>query len=147
MKWVLELEDVHLEVLLTALDFWERVLGLGQLEEIEYAWRWDADVRAEDFQEKSAALRSVLDAAKSIGWGLPGNASWGIRSDKVPERFQIAYDMQKAIKKVRCDHRIATSTDEKEIRHLSMTVDCAPYRPIRPDVPKVEVKAVSNDDS
>lgn len=144
MKWVLELEDVHLEVLLSALDFWERVLGLGQLEEIEYAWRWDADVKAEDFREKSDALRSALNAAKWIGWELPGNASLGVRSEKVPERFQIAYDMQKAIKKVRCDYRIATSTDEKEIRHLSMTVDSDPYWPTRPDVPKVQLKVVPN---
>jgi hypothetical protein len=136
----IEVNESQMRVLMDALDFYERVLGLGQLEEIEHGWRWDIGM-SPDFSEKSEALRNALAAAKMIGWGFPPNASRSIRSPEVPVRFRIAYDMTQVLRKTVSDVRLARfRADGKEecARWEMMTVSrnefwatCEEQPPIR----------------
>lgn len=142
MNYTIQLNEQQMQIMRDALDFYERVLGLGQLEEIESHWRWDADVRGKDFQEKSEAIRYSLYSAKLIGWGCGPGASRGIRSENVPARFQIAYDMTQAIRKSMSDVRIFKANIEKDmetVTRLMNTVDQNEYWPTQPKVPKIQI--------
>lgn len=142
MNYTIQLNEQQMHVMRDALDFYERVLGLGQLEEIEFCWRWDADVRGKDFQEKSDAIRHALYSAKLIGWGFGPGASRSIRSGDVPIRFRIAYDMTQVVRKTMSDAAIQRAKIEKNmdtVRHLKMTVDQNEYWATCPEVPKIQV--------
>lgn len=143
--YVIEMNESQAQVLKDALDFYERVLGLGQLEEIEYHWRWYADIRAEDFQQKSDTLRYSLYAAKSVGWGHSPNSSRSIRSQEVPKKFRIAYDMTQVLRKAMSDVRLAEAKEEGDedlVQHLKMTVDQNEYWSVEPEVPPMKVKHI-----
>jgi len=127
--YTIELSEKQMGVLRSALDFYERVMGLGQLEEIEFHWR-SHEKYDEKFNEKSDALRHILYSAKIVGWSLSANSSRSIRSDKVPEVYRIAYDMTQIIRKKMSDVRIENLKEEGDENSLSyemMTVDRNPF--------------------
>lgn len=141
----LTLAGPDLAVLLDALDLYERVIGLGQLEVIEERWRWHADAKSSDFGVVSDALRHALDAAKAIGWRFAPGQSRGIYCRDVPRPALIAYDLTQAIRKFRSDVRLAKAIEEgdtRTIQSIRYTVDQRPYRGVCPDVPRAKVELV-----
>jgi hypothetical protein len=123
----IECNESQMGVLKDALDFYERILGLGQLEELEMRWRMNYEGPIEDLDEKSCIIRHCLYGAKRSGWGLSPHVSMSIRSETVPKDFRIAYDMTQIIRKKISDARIeeleGSHGNEDLIRHLKMTVD------------------------
>lgn len=103
----IDVNELQMRVILDALDFYERVLGLGQLEEVEAGWREDADVRDPRFAETSDALLTLMRDAKRQGWKLEPNSSRSIRGPGVAPRFRIAYDMTQVLRKAVSDRRLA----------------------------------------
>jgi len=126
-RYHLECNENQIKVLKQALDFYERVLGLGQLEEINSLWRIYYRGSIEDLNQKSCTIEHALYAAKSAGWGFAPNVSMSIRSETVHEDFRIAYDMTQVIRKKISDARIEDlekkDGSEDSIRYLKMTVD------------------------
>ena len=124
LKYHIECNDRQMTVLKNALDFYERVIGLGQLEELEYRWRMHTDLSREDYDQRSLALKHCMYAAKSIGWGFSPNVSMSIRTDSVPEEFRIAYDMTQIIRKAVFDSRAedVDSNDKEMMKHLKYSV-------------------------
>lgn len=142
MNYTIHLDEQQMQVLRDSLDFYERVLGLGQLEEVEHRWRWDMDVLKRDFQARSDGLRHSLYAAKSIGWDLSSNSSRSVRSELIPTKYRIAYDMTQIIRKVMSDVSIEKAkieNDEKTVRFLNMTVDQNSYWPTYPQQPPIKI--------
>lgn len=149
MKWSLELDEEHITIILRALDFYERTLGLGQLEEIEYHWRAKADLKDEAFESKSNAIYNMTRAMKAIGWNLEANESRGIRSDSVPEEFRTAYDITQVMRKALNDHRIACaeeSGDKEVAKRLRFSVSNDLYWATNPKVSPIIIREISDDD-
>lgn len=132
----------QMQVLLDALDFYERVLGLGQLEEVEEGWRMDADVRDPQFVETSDVLRALMQDAKKQGWKLSPNSSRRIRDPGVAPRFRIAYDMTQVLRKAVSDRRLARLKAEGEdaaARWESLTINQDAFWATCPEVPPAAV--------
>jgi hypothetical protein len=143
----IELNEKQMQVLQDALDFYERVLGLGQLEEIENHWRHDVKFPDPEFQSKSDGLRFSLYAAKAAGWNLSPNSSRGIRSPDVPERFRIAYDMTQVLRKASSDlrlQRFKEEGNEEGARWESMTVSRYDFWATCDKVPPIKVSWSKN---
>lgn len=146
MKYIITLDEKQAYILGDALDFFERVLGLGQLEEVENQWRWHADFQKPDTQSRSEALRHSLYAAKAIGWNLSANASYGIRSPEIAERYRIAYDMTQVLRKAKSDEKLReaeASGDAEAARWIRMTVDQRDFWATAPEVPPITVEPVA----
>lgn len=142
VTYTITLSEEQIQVLRTALDFYERVLGLGQLEEIEYHWRWYADVKNESFDKTSQALKGIIHAMKVIGWNLYPNESYGIHSEQIKKPYRIAYDMTQIIRKAMSDVSIArakNNNDEDLLRYLKGTVDRNDYYPTYPELEPIKV--------
>jgi len=126
-RYQIDCEESQLKVLKDALDFYERVLGLGQLEEISYLWRIFYQEPPEDLSHKSRTVEHALLAAKNAGWGMAPDVSMSIRSETVPRSFRIAYDMTQVIRKSMSDAKIEElereEGSESTLKHLRMTVD------------------------
>jgi hypothetical protein len=139
----ISVNEEQMRVIQDALDFYERVLGLGQLEEVENHWRWDANVKSDDFQSKSDSIRFSLYAAKAAGWNMSPNSSRGIRSPDVPKRFRVAYDMTQVLRKFSSDLRINRALREKDIeaaKFESITVSQNSFWATCEEVPPILVE-------
>lgn len=92
----LTINEKQADLIVRALEFYERVGGLGQLEVVTEPWifRCGAD-KLED-------ARRALAQAKSYLTGFGHGASYGIYSPEVPDEHRVAYDLQQVIR-----HRLA----------------------------------------
>lgn len=103
--------DVHLTVpaatariMVEALDTYTRI-GMGQLEDIVSMGRFGILKNSEGVAPSYDAMEDAehhLNAAKKSLFGFPSNASHGIFSDKVAERFRTTWGVMKALR-----HRLA----------------------------------------
>jgi len=103
--------DLHLTVpaatariMVEALDTYTRI-GMGQLEDIVSMGRFgilkNSEGQAPTYDELDDAEQHI-NAAKKTLFGFPSNASHGIFSDKVAERFRTTWGVMKALR-----HRLA----------------------------------------
>lgn len=92
------------QVVIDALDLYSR-LGLGQLGELASLARFGLLTDAKGEKPSFTAIEEAeqhLDYAKRALFGYAPNASHGIHSPKVAERFRTAWGVQKALR-----HRLA----------------------------------------
>lgn len=139
-KYKIVVSDRQLGVLLEALEFYERVLGLGQVEELEWAWRAHADVTDVAFDERSRAIRASCEDIKKIGWHLGMTSSHSIHSNKVPVPMRIAYDMTQMLRKARAEENYKARAKEGQARRDS--VDFRDYRSVYPDEPPLSIEVM-----
>lgn len=92
----LTLSEQQTAIVCRALEFYERVGGMGQIEEVLDPWRF----RCQDGAVEHA--RAALDEAKLHLTGFDRCSSFGIHSEKVPDEYRVAYDLQQVIR-----HRMA----------------------------------------
>jgi hypothetical protein len=96
-----------------ALDFYVRVVGLGQLEEVAAVLR-AVQFGAKDVMLRNESLEHVLRAAKFIAFGLAPNQSYGIRAKEVPMVCKEVYDMHQVIRKALSDESIRRAEREQD---------------------------------
>lgn len=91
-------------IVVDALDLYSRV-GLGQLDEIVSMGRFgllkNAEGKSPTMDELETAEEYIAAAKKAI-FGFPSNASHGIYSEKISDRFRNAWGVLKALR-----HRLA----------------------------------------
>lgn len=121
--WILKMNHHQLRLLAEALEFYERVLGLGQFEEIGWALSmqrpgpYDASLRND--------IEHLLVLLKKRAFNLDRNQSFGIYSKEVAEKFRVSYDMFKVIRKRLAETQIARlrmNGHTKDAERVSMTV-------------------------
>jgi uncharacterized glyoxalase superfamily protein PhnB len=126
MKYTITLDSKQLNIISRAIDFYERVIGLGQLEEISWMWRNNNNPRDENYESNYFIINSALNIIKKAGWGHDPNESHSIYSNNVPEEFKILYDITQKIRKCVNDVEISKAKEEgdfERVRHLEMTVN------------------------
>lgn len=84
------------DLIVRALDFYERVGGLGQLEVVTEPWIFRCG--ADKLEDARRALAQAKFHLTGFGYG----ASYGIYSPEVPDEHRVAYDLQQVIR-----HRLA----------------------------------------
>ena len=99
MKYTLTLDEKQAELLVCALDLFTRI-GIGQFEEIVSLWVRDHISNLSPEQIEKA--RKALGSTKRALTGFTLNASYGIHSPEVPDRFRVARDLLEVIR-----HRLA----------------------------------------
>jgi len=122
----LEVNEEQALVLREALDVYERVLGLGQVEELEFRWGMDRSPSQEGWERTRETMRFLCYAMKSAGWGHGPNSSHGIRSEKVPRKYRVAYDITQVLRHALAEARVAeleASGDRDLADRLRNTVD------------------------
>ena len=95
-KYKLAVSEEQAQILVDALDLYSRVAGMGQLQPATEPWL----SRCEP-EQLEQARHHLLQAGCALT-GMEPHASYGIRSDRVPDRYRVAYDMQQVIR-----HRLA----------------------------------------
>jgi len=87
---ILELSDEQLAVISKACELLSRIY-MGQLEEV--AWLFDSlpEGRYQELTETLKALNPVIT-------GMPKQAHFGIRDERVPEIARCAYDIHQVIR-------------------------------------------------
>ena len=95
-EYQLTLNEQQVEIAHRALEFYERVGGLGQIEEVMDPWRLRCEANV--LEPAECALREVKRYLTGFGYG----ASYGIRSEEVPDEYRVAYDLQQVLR-----HRLA----------------------------------------
>ena len=92
LKWNLEIDEVHAQVLIEALDIYSRI-KMGQLERFEDLF-WDRKLTI----EQNNAMKDCLDTLKPILFsGMSRGASLGIASPENSESSKIAYGIKRTI--------------------------------------------------
>jgi hypothetical protein len=96
----IELTEKQARIVMNALDYYFRVAGMGQLEEIWSHYRFTSPLPSAPLSKPSCdqvVIEDAINALKYQLWGLPGNASYGITQTK--EEYQIACEI---MQQVRC---------------------------------------------
>ena len=134
------------QLIAQALEFYERVLGLGQLEEILSQQTFLGRPGAEQ-EGKRAHVKRALYLLKYLHFGLSEYESRGIYSSEIPIRVLRMYDMMKTIRHKLARYQYeqgelaAASAEEENAdlghRHLRYTVDFDPHYPMSEDTPIV----------
>ncbi len=98
----IEVTEEQAHIITAALDFYMRVAGLHQYEEIVYAHRIGPHA------DKIEAMRAALLSAKGAV-GLGWNASFSILdAQRVPSRYRVAHDLWRDLRG--CAGRAASSS-------------------------------------
>lgn len=130
-----------------ALEFYERVMGLGQTEEILAEWTMQANFGPE-YSARRSHIKYLLFLLKYLMYDLRENENLGIYNSAIPRRIHQMYDIMKMIrhKIVQFEYKegqregLANNLEEEDYpnRHLRYTVDFDGVRPISDD-PPIEV--------
>jgi hypothetical protein len=130
-----------------ALEFYERVMGLGQTEEILAEWTMQANFGPE-YSARRSHIKYLLFLLKYLMYDLRENENLGIYNSAIPRRIHQMYDIMKMIrhKIVQFEYQegqregLANNLEEEDYpnRHLRYTVDFDGVRPISDD-PPIEV--------
>jgi hypothetical protein len=121
--WTISLDHYQLRLMAEALEFFERVLGLGQIEEL--AWALAFRIPGPYNSARSHETEVLLKRVKHVVFGLDANQSFGIYNRDVPEKFRVAYDMMKVLRKRLVETSIQEAQEKGEHENagrLSMTV-------------------------
>lgn len=95
-RYQLTISEEQANIICRALEFYERVGGLGQFEVVVEPWFLRCETAALE------EARRHLDRAKFHLTGFGYGASYGIYSEEVPDEHRVAYDLQQVIR-----HRLA----------------------------------------
>lgn len=116
----LECSAEQAAIICRALDFYDRVAGLGQFGELAYQWAQRNGAKA-DREQLEAPLRElhVLVMPDGIGGNL--GASYGIHSPEVPDEHRASFDLKQVI-------RHALWQSRPESTRARYTVDAYPAR-------------------
>jgi len=121
--WDLRMSHRQLRLLAEALEFYERTVGLGQLE--EFAWALTMRENSRYDPDKQRDVENLLVLLKKRVFDLDRNQSFGIYSAEVPEKFRVVYDMFKVARKRLAETEIARlrmNGDNKGAERVAMTV-------------------------
>ena len=121
--WELRMSHRQLRLLAEALEFYERTVGLGQLE--EFAWALTMRENSRYDPDKQRDVENLLVLLKKRVFDLDRNQSFGIYSAEVPEKFRVVYDMFKVARKRLAETEIARlrmNGDNKGAERVAMTV-------------------------
>lgn len=91
-QYCLTISEEQADIISRALDLYERVGGLGQIEVVAEPWIFRRDANALEL------ARRALDQAKLYLTGFEYGASYGIYSEGVPDEYRVAYDLQQVIR-------------------------------------------------
>lgn len=91
-RYQLTVSGEQADLINRALEFYERVGGLGQFEVAVEPWLFRCDAN------KLEAARRALDQVKLHLTGFGYGASYGIYSPEVPDEHRVAYDLQQVIR-------------------------------------------------
>ena len=130
-----------------ALEFYERVIGLGQTEEILAEWSMQANF-SPDYSARRSHIKYLLFLLKYMMYDLREHENRGIYHSSIPRRVHQMYDIMKMIrhKIVRFEYEegqrqgLAENLEEEDYpdRHLRYTVNFDKVTPICDD-PLIEV--------
>lgn len=101
-RYQLTVTEEQAAVINRALEFYERVGGMGQFDVVTEPWIIRGPVG------NIQAAREALDEAKLLLTGMPYGNSYGIMSPQVPEEFRRVYDLHQVIR-----HRLAWDKNPK----------------------------------
>jgi hypothetical protein len=112
-KYRLIVDETQAQVIQQALDLYSRI-GIGQLEEVANHLRFydHTSLNAPDHYERLELGKKTMDLAKEIIFKLPPNASFGIYSDKVPDRYRVSWDIMRVIRHQFYNDRKAENPEE-----------------------------------
>lgn len=94
-RYTIEATAEQVRLIRVALEFYERIVGLGQVEYLEETLRWRQEIGldADDCKD----VRDFCDQIKQAGWGYAPNESGSI--GQAANDIKVCYDMQQAIDK------------------------------------------------
>lgn len=151
MKYVVELNTEQMHVVCEALDLYSR-MGMGQLDvaveefvRTKFYQRYyeKPDPRATG-KRRGEAVREAVNVIKSLVFGHAPNASWAIRSQRVPIRCREAFDILQQLRRPLAEDRVARIEAEGGDAGIARSsVHLADYFPVNPDQPPVKVERLS----
>jgi hypothetical protein len=146
-KFTIEIDEEMLQLMLEALEFYERVVGLGQIEEVGYAYRLKKKLTTSwtEHNERMKIADLALDTFKMAVVGMPRNQSHGIYSPEVNDNIKKMYDMYKTLRKSLAESRLREAIEAgntETANHLRMTVDMQGFSGVYFSEPPVHVSFV-----
>jgi len=149
-KFTIEADEEMLQLMTEAIEFYERVVGLGQIEEVSYAYRSrKKDTTSwEDHNNRMKIAELALDAFKMAVVNMSRNQSYGIYSPEVPDKFKKSYDMYKTLRKALATSRVHEAEKEgaeETAKRLRMTVDMDGFSGVYFGSPPVSVSFVATE--
>lgn len=106
-RYAIEVTEAQAHAIADALDFYVRVVGLAQLDEVAAAHRMHMDLRDDAQRQTSEGLDALMGAAKVCAFGLRHGASRGIHSQDVPAVCLTMYDLRRVLRRALTGRRIA----------------------------------------
>lgn len=125
-----------------ALEFYERVIGLGQTEEILSEWSMQTNSGPE-YSARRSHIKYLLFLLKYLMYDLREHENRGIYHPGIPRRVHQLYDMMKMIrhKTVRFDYE----QGQKEWLAKNLPEEDYPYRDLRYTVNFDKVTPICDD--
>ena len=147
-KFILEVEERQLRVILSALDMYSR-MGMGQLdvaveEFLNRRFKYDEAIVPFPVPypgEPRLAVKWLINTLKAVVFGHPPNGSWGISAEEVPLGCREAFDLRQVFRKALAEenHRRALAEgDENRARAIRTRVDMGSYMASNPGWPKAK---------
>ena len=112
-------------------DFYTRVVGLCQLDEVAWAHREHIDTATPEGHERAEVLSRCMDDAALHVFGFAPGASRGIHHEDVPADCRVAYDLRCVLRRALAERRIAereAAGDEQGAQHVRGTTCMRGFR-------------------
>lgn len=106
-RYTLDVTEAQAQTIEDALDFYARVVGLAQLDEVASAHRMHLDLSSEAGSRAADTLATLMDAAKRCVFGLRSGASRGIHHPDVPVSCRMMYDLRRVVRRALAGRRVA----------------------------------------
>lgn len=140
-RYTIDVTEAQAQATADALDFYVRVVGLAQLDEVASAHRAHFDLSSETGDAKADTLATLMDAAKRCVFGLRSGASRGIHHPDVPAECRMMYDLRRVVRRALAERRVAELEAEGDAEHATWVRRSVDLRRVVPvgDGPMAEV--------
>lgn len=142
-RYTIDVTEAQAQAIADALDFYVRVVGLCQLDQVAWQHRAHMDISTEDGRERAAILSQCMDDAALHAFGFHMGASRGIHHPDVPAECRTMYDLRRVLRYALAERRVAeleAGGDTSGAAWLRNTVDMRRVVPVG-DGPVAEVAA------
>lgn len=132
-RYTIEVTEAQARTIAEALDFYTRVVGLCQLDEVAWKHREHIDTSTPEGHERAEVLSQCMDDAALHAFGVARGASRGIHNPDVAVDCRVAYDVRQVLRYALASQRIAeleADGDAEGARHLRNTTCMRRYSPV-----------------
>lgn len=106
-RYTVDVTEAQARAIADALDFYVRVVGLCQLDQVAWQHRAHMDISTEDGRERAAILSQCMDDAALHAFGFDMGASRGIHHPDVPAECRTMYDLRRVLRHALAERRVA----------------------------------------